>query len=629
MTGRMSDISSRIADLVRRGDLDGAQALGESALGDRPDDLPARVALANLKAMKGDLEGAEALCTVDSPELLRLKGWLLQSRRRHGEAAACYERIVAADPADWEIWNNLGNARRAAGDLEGAIDALGRARQLRPGLAAVQLNYAIGLAAAGRLEESVEPYAAAARLEPGNPALQLELGKLLGHLGRHGEAAGALGRAAALAPGQAETWLELGRAQAGLGDLDSAQAAYRRSLGLAPANALGWLELGIVLERGNRLDRLAELLAEAEGEGIAAEDLAYLQALLLREEGRFEEALALARRSPADVEPARRALLIGKLANRTGDPAAAFEAFGEANRIAAQDPAAARANPAGYRRRIEALTALVSSSWFDGWSPPTPGDRPSPVFLVGFPRSGTTLLDTVLMGHPDIEVLEEEPILERVGAALGGFERLPDLDEAGAEALRAVYFEELDRLLPGPDGKTVLDKLPLNILAAPLIHRLFPDARIVFAQRHPCDVVLSCFMQGFEINDAMANFLDLGDSARLYDLVLTFWERCREVLPLQVHVVRYEAMVEDLEGEARSLLDFLGLPWDPAVLDHQRTARARGTISTPSYSQVIQPIYGEASGRWRRYREQMGPVLPVLEPWAVRLGYGGFSGSDG
>jgi hypothetical protein len=226
------------------------------------------------------------------------------------------------------------------------------------------------------------------------------------------------------------------------------------------------------------------------------------------------------------------------------------------------------------------------------------------------------------MGHPGIAVIEEEPILQRVADSLGGMERLAGLDDAELDRLRNVYFTEVDRLVPDAAGKLVIDKLPLNIVRVPLIHRLFPDAPIVFAQRHPCDVVLSCFMQSFVINDAMANFLDLGDAASLYDLVLTFWQKCCDVLPLRVHTVRYEDLVRDLVGEARSALEFLGLPWDGAVLDHSGTARARGLISTPSYSQVIRPIYREASGRWERYRAQMAPVLPTLAPWARRLGYG-------
>ncbi|MGZ8997692.1 MAG: sulfotransferase family protein, partial [Allosphingosinicella sp.] len=271
--------------------------------------------------------------------------------------------------------------------------------------------------------------------------------------------------------------------------------------------------------------------------------------------------------------------------------------------------------------RVRALTDMLTPDYASGWPTNAPAGRRPPIFLVGFPRSGTTLLDTMLMGHPVLHVLEEEPILQRVGYSLGDFERLPSLDDAEVERLRALYFEELDRFDPAASAKIVVDKLPLNILGAPLIHRLFPDARFIFAQRHPCDVVLSCFMQNFELNAAMANFLDLGDSARLYDQVLAFWERCRALFPLNVHVLRYEALVEDVEAELRPLIDFLDLPWDERLLDHQATAASRGAISTPSYAQVAEPIYKRASGRWERYRAQMEEVLPILMPWAERLGY--------
>jgi hypothetical protein len=119
----------------------------------------------------------------------------------------------------------------------------------------------------------------------------------------------------------------------------------------------------------------------------------------------------------------------------------------------------------------------------------------------------------------------------------------------------------------------------------------------------------------------MANFLDLGDAASLYDLVLAFWTRCRSILPLDVHVLRYEALVADKEREMRFLLAFLGLEWDERVLDNQGIAIRRGPIATPSYAQVAQPIYKRASGRWQRYRAQMAPVLPILAPWAQKMGY--------
>jgi hypothetical protein len=226
----------------------------------------------------------------------------------------------------------------------------------------------------------------------------------------------------------------------------------------------------------------------------------------------------------------------------------------------------------------------------------------------------------MLMGHPGLFVLEEEPLLQAVEDSLGGYEKLAGLDHAEIAALRGVYFEGLDALAP-PEGRLVVDKLPLNILGAPLIHRLFPDARFIFVQRHPCDVVLSGFMQDFELNDAMANFLSLDDAARLYDLVLAFWTRCRDVLPLRVVTVRYETLVARPEAALRPAMDFLGLDWDDRLLDHRGTAARRGTIITPSYSQVVEPLYGQASGRWERYSAHLAPVLPLLAPWAERLGY--------
>ena len=558
----------------------------------------------------------------DDPGLLRLMGYVLQTQERFAEAAACYEKVVARDPRDWEIWNNLGNARRAAGDRGGAIEALAEARRLRPDLPAIHYNLGVSLAEAGRLEEGAHAFAEAARLAPDNPGALLELGKTLRLLGRHDEALPPLARADALAPGTPDIALERGRALSGLGRYDEAERAYRAALAAQPGLAAAFLERGLLLERSNRLERLPALLGEAESQGVPPVALAHLHALALERDGRLGEALAEARKVSETDDPVRWAGLIGRLADRLDDAPEAFAAYAEMNRLVAAAHPGAQDGASAYRAHVAALTEMLTPSYVRDW-PETPpeGGRAAPVFLVGFPRSGTTLLDTLLMGHGEIHVLEEEPILQRVGEALGDFARLPGLDAAGVERLRALYFAELDAFDPRARGKLVVDKLPLNILGAPLIHRLFPEAKLIFAERHPCDVVLSCFMQHFEVNDAMANFLDLGDAARLYDLVLGFWTKCRALLPLDVHELRYEALVADKEGEMLALIAFLGLDWDDRVLDNQGTAVRRGLIATPSYAQVAQPIYKRASGRWRRYRAQLAPVLPILMPWAERLGY--------
>jgi tetratricopeptide (TPR) repeat protein len=547
---------------------------------------------------------------------LRREGYALQTQGRLAEAIACYEQVVAQDPGDWEIWNNLGNARRAAGDRGGAIEALVQASLVRPDLAAIHYNLGVSLAEAGRLEEAARAFGDAVRLAPDHPPALLDLARALRLLGRHGEALPSLARAAQLAPGAPDIQLERGRAYSGLGRFDEADEAYRQALALQPGLAAAFLERGLLLERGNRLDRLPALLDEAAAQGVR--DLPYLRALALEREG--ELAAALVEAQAAIDDPVRRALLVGRLADKAGDAATAFEAYAEMNRLAGEAVPASGA--AAYRAHVAALGAMLTPAYAAAWSKAEPDrSRPAPVFLVGFPRSGTTLLDTLLMGHPQVHVLEEEPILQRVGEALGDFARLPGLDGEEVDRLRARYFAELDAFDPAARGKTVVDKLPLNILGAPLIHRLFPEAKLVFAARHPCDVVLSCFMQNFDLNDAMANFLNLGDAARLYDLVLAFWTRAQAILPLDVHEVRYEALVEDKEAQMRALTGFLRLPWDEHVLDHQGTALRRGPIVTPSYAQVAQPIYRRAAGRWQRYRDQLALVLPILAPWAELMGY--------
>ncbi|HEV2748482.1 MAG TPA: sulfotransferase [Allosphingosinicella sp.] len=649
-------------DLMRRGDAAGARAAAEAALGGGADDAAllqflgviccrggdlaagsaylrralerdpgdanTRLNLVRALVDLGRLDEAEALCSPgaggEGSELARSRAAILHAQGRIAEAIAAYERLLAADPADFEAWNNLGNARREAGDADGAVAALERAAALRPESPLVQFNLGVSLAAAGRLEESLAPLHAAAAAWLAHPAALVELGKALRHSERAEQALPWLERAARLAPAYAEAGLELGRTLAALGRLDAAEEAFRQAVRAEPGAAAGYIELGFLIEHRNRLGELDALLREAEANAVPPQDLAYLRALALGREGRHREALALARQAPPAIGGAQRAHLIGTLADRLDEPETTFAAFEEMNRIVAADHPAARAAAAAYRERIARMTELVTPQWYRSWTgaeQERERERAAPVFLVGFPRSGTTLLDTLLMGHPRVAMLEEEPILQRVEDEAGELAGLAALGPAEVRRLRTIYFAELDAIMGGSGGRLVVDKLPLNMLGAPLIHRLFPDARFVLAERHPCDVVLSCFMQNFKVNDAMASFLDLGDAARLYDRVFTHWTKCRQVLPLSVYTVRYEALVEDPEAVLRPLLGFVGLPWDEDLLDHRRTALARGHIKTPSYAQVSERLYARASGRWRRYREPMRGVLPLLAPWAERMGY--------
>jgi hypothetical protein len=188
--------------------------------------------------------------------------------------------------------------------------------------------------------------------------------------------------------------------------------------------------------------------------------------------------------------------------------------------------------------------------------------------------------------------------------------------------LRDIYRHEVACRLQTEADITLIDKLPLNIVNVPLLWRLFPQARFILAIRHPCDVCLSCLMQNFAANAAMASFFTLEYTVRAYTTVMGAWRHYANLLPLHYHQIRYEDLTANVAEETKRLLDFLGLPWDDAVLDHATHARRKGAINTPSYHQVTRPIYQDAKYRWLRYRRFMEPALPALQPFINDFGYG-------
>jgi hypothetical protein len=346
-----------------------------------------------------------------------------------------------------------------------------------------------------------------------------------------------------------------------------------------------------------------------------------------------------------DASRAFVAFEIATIQDRLGNYREAFRWFAEGNRMIAQSPQARGVDPEAFPRGVARLAERFSRQWVATWTPPVrynPAEHGgvTPVFLIGFPRSGTTLLDQVLNAHPALATLEEKPAVDAVKRALEarpqgyppqGYppEGYPDvLASLGPEdiaALRQVYFAEVARHFPDAPNGIVVDKMPLNIIDAGLIWRLFPEARVILALRHPCDVVLSGFMQAFRPNEAMVRFATLEGTAALYAEVMALWRRYAEILPLPVMATRYEDLVADFTGETRRILDFLGLPWDDAVLTYRERAKARA-IATPSYHQVVQPIYARSVNRWRNYAEEMAPVLPLLRPFAEAFGYSFDSG---
>jgi len=557
-----------------------------------------------------------------SLRIARYRGFLAQSLDRFADAVEAYEHVLARAPDDFESWNNLGNARSALEDYDGSVAALERAVALDSKAAPTRLNLAIALYWAGRSAEAEAVLRKAAEDFPADDRPLQELYTQLKRDGRHEEALPAIEQAVARNPSNAGLQLKLG-VESGLARrAGETERAFRAAIGLDPALVDAYLGLAIYYEHGNREEEFAPLIALAEANGLPAGPLAFLRALEHRRAGRFEQGLACLAEVPDDIEPERTAHIRATLLDRLGRSDEAFAAFEQTARLQQADPSDPLRRGAETRDQLRAEIALLSPDWVASWNSAQPvADRADPVFLVGFPRSGTTLLDTILMGHPGVSVMEEQPPLNFVEKELGGLAALPALDTAAATQARHRYYEEVAKLAALPDGKLLIDKSPLFLNKLPLIQRLFPRAKFILAIRHPCDVLLSCFMSNFRLNSSMANFLRLEDAAEFYDLNFQHWERSRGLFGPSVHIVVYERLVEDVEAEMRPLFDFLGLDWHEAALDHQRTAKARGLITTASYAQVVEPIYRRAAGRWERYRRHLEPVLPTLDPWVRKFGY--------
>lgn len=624
----------------RSGDIDGAARAYEEVLARAPDHPDALHRMADILVRRGEPQQAlEALDRALNAQPSHFparyaRGSLQLAANRPDAAEADFRALVEQRPDHAPAWGELSRALFMQDRMEQALAAAREAVRQAPGNAALQANLGLVLESTGHLSEAADCYRVAVDLDNRSMAAWNNLGNVLNKLERLEEAAGAFESALALGEHP------LIRASlAGVlhrqGQPERADEQCRKALANAqagPQPATTFANVAAVYEGMGRLD---ESLAAAEtGLKGAPHDpqLNWILARIKRRQDDPDAALAYLDRLDASGLSRRWRHSIaferGRNLDRLGRRADAWEAFSEGNAGALEHWRTIQDGPNEYRRELERLRQYLSPERVAQWSDlPAPDDgRNAPVFLVGFPRSGTTLLDQVLGAHGEIEVLEEKPLLaaalDRLSEMPGGeLDALARLDPEQRRVLRDAYFSAREAFLSSSQSALVVDKLPLNAARAALVHRLFPDARFILAVRNPVDVCLSCYMQEFGFNPAMANLFNASDIVAMYRLVMDLFEQSRTLLPLRVHTVRYEDLVEDLETQARDLLGFLDLEWDERMLDPAAEARRRGAINTPSYHQVTRPIYTDAVDRWKRYRPFVDSWLPELQPYAARYGY--------
>jgi tetratricopeptide (TPR) repeat protein len=557
--------------------------------------------------------------------------------RRFDEAAGSYRRALAERGKDASIHSNLASALQQLGRHEEALESTRAAIALEPGLAAAYNHQGLALAGLGRRREAIASLRRAVTLNPGYLEATTNLAELLREVGDHAESLTFAHKALELAPERTDGHYSLGNVLFEMRKLTAAADSFRRALELDPHNLRARLGLAATLRVRGQHDEAQGLCQAALGQSPESVEALALLGELRADRGQFAEAQELFARAMA-IDPQYPSLFssiathrrmtqadgtwlagvtrllagplplaneiglrfaLGKYYDDTGRYHEAFENYRLANELTARD--GQRYEPARLQARVDRSITLFDAASI-GRRAAHGSDSEVPVFIVGMPRSGTTLTEQIIASHPQAFGAGEVRFWDRA---------FSDFEELGAEAGRAQQLlhtlarDYLERLTGQAGGALrVTDKMPANFLYAGLIHAVFPRARIIHLRRHPLDTCLSIYFQNF-FN--MATYgRDLGNLAHYYGEYVRITDHWRQVLPPEVLLeVPYEALVQDQEGWTRRMLEFIGLPWDPRCLDFQDTDRV---VITASRWQVRQRITAASVGRWRRYAKHLAPL---------------------
>ena len=283
-------------------------------------------------------------------------------------------------------------------------------------------------------------------------------------------------------------------------------------------------------------------------------------------------------------------------------------------------------NPKVFQNYIHTYRKNIDNKAFLARTKQTVSLKDAPIFLIGFPRSGTTLLDTILRSHPEIDVLEEKPLINSVEKIIKSkfkysLNELHKLSMEDLDFLRNHYLETLQNNSNKKGAKKLIDKFPFQTVCLPLINLLFPHSKIIFTHRNPYDSVLSCFQQSFEPNNAMANFRSIESASRIYDLTMSSWLDYKEKLKIKHITSKYEDLIVDFDKHILKILDFLDVNWDENIKNYRNTAHERGKINTPSSSQVVQPLYKSSINKWKNYEKYFKSSNQYLDKWVSYFKY--------
>ena len=539
---------------------------------------------------------AEALASYDkalairphNPETLNNRANALSDLNRPAEALASYDRALALKPDNAETLNNRGNVLRRLKRPEEALASYDRALALRPDYADALNNRGNALSELDRPAEALASYDEALALKPDYLDALNNRGDALRRLNRPAEALASYDKALALKPDYIDAYDNKGVVLTELGRFDEASIAFEWAIKFAPKRTRSFFGL-----------TSSKRLALGDTHLRAMEELAReMPALNTEEQIHLHFALA---KAFADI----------------GDQERSFHHLLDGNALKRKQTVYDEAATLGDLERMRAAFTGEIMRGKEG-----SGERSSvPVFVLGMPRSGSTLIEQILASHPKVFAAGEIDDLVKAAAGLCGTARgtlvLPEaLSRMSGEQLRQLGASYVGRIKGlAPTAEQIVDKLPGNFLFTGLIHLALPNARIIHTRRDLIDTCVSCFSQLFAKNHPYSyDLAEMGRYYQGYDALMAHW---RGVLPKNVMLeVQYEDVVADLEEQSRRIVAHCGLEWDAHCLDFHKTDRS---VRTASATQVRQPIYQSSVGRWRAYEAFLGPLLVELEPLIASL----------
>lgn len=507
-------------------------------------------------------------------------GLLLHQTGRSEEGLDLIERSVSLQPTNPDFLNNFGTVMRDLGRPAAAIDFFRGAVDLRPDQLAARDNLGSSLKQVGQFEEAEEIYRGTVARNPFHVRARIGLAETLQEAGRLDEALAVFREALAIRPKDADLLHGLGVGLMEKGKLDEAVDLFRQALAINPAMATAWLMLTQVKRQKERDSELGGM--EAQHAKAPQDSLARMQL----------------------------SFGLGKANDDLRDYGRAFDYFAEGNAIRRKG---INYDQARTRAEFEAMKATFDAGFFEKHRPSSISDD-TPIFIVGMPRSGTTLVEQIIASHPQVYGAGELSILKKaVGRQFpatmpGGFPwGVSDMGDADFAEAGQAYLDMLHARYP--NMRHVTDKMPGNFLLVGFIHMMMPKARIIHCARDAAATCLSIYKVHFR-GDSHRYGYDLGELADFHNLYTDIMKHWHTVLPGVVHDVRYEDFVADQEGQTRALIAHLGLPWDDAALSFHETDRP---VRTASAAQVRQPMYQGSVDLWKRYGDRLKPLLDKLD----------------